>query len=117
MECGMQIGDVAHMVERSLCMREVQGSIPCISNVLIFGLNVYQTCSGQLIRLAKPGMLHMGTMRLTSDCADIASRSSAGAGRLLNALRQHSAHELRTSMDRLKLITAWDMHMLQVSIA
>ena len=26
-------GDVAQMVERSLCMREVQGSIPCISNM------------------------------------------------------------------------------------
>ena len=28
-----QHGDVAQMVERSLCMREVQGSIPCISNL------------------------------------------------------------------------------------
>ena len=36
-------------------------------------------------------------------------------GKLLNALRQHSAHELRTSMDGLKLITAWDTRMLQVS--
>ncbi|AES92240.1 transmembrane protein, putative [Medicago truncatula] len=27
------IGDVAQMVERPLCMREVQGSIPCISKV------------------------------------------------------------------------------------
>ena len=26
-------GDVAHMVERSLCMREVRGSIPRISNI------------------------------------------------------------------------------------
>ena len=26
-------GDVAQMVERSLCMREVQGSIPCISTL------------------------------------------------------------------------------------
>ena len=30
-------GVVAQMVERSLCMREVQGSIPCIS-ILIFTL-------------------------------------------------------------------------------
>lgn len=39
----------------------------------------------------------------------------AHAGRLLNALRQHTAHELKTSMDSLKLITAWDTRMLQVS--
>ena len=28
-------GDVAQMVERSLSMREVRGSIPCISNCLL----------------------------------------------------------------------------------
>ena len=39
----------------------------------------------------------------------------AHAGRLLNALRQHTAHELKTSMDSLKMITAWDTLMLQVS--
>ena len=27
----LSIGDVAQMVERSLCMREAWGSIPCIS--------------------------------------------------------------------------------------
>ena len=41
--------------------------------------------------------------------------STAHAGRLLNALRQHSAHECKTSMDSLKMITAWDTRMLQVS--
>ena len=29
-------GDVAQMVERSLSMREVRGSIPCISTFLVF---------------------------------------------------------------------------------
>lgn len=29
-------GDVAQMEERSLCMREVQGSIPCISNDIYY---------------------------------------------------------------------------------
>ena len=32
----VKLGDVAHMVERSLCMREVQGSIPCISITFVF---------------------------------------------------------------------------------
>ena len=31
-----QHGDVAHMVERSLCMREVRGSIPRISTSFVF---------------------------------------------------------------------------------
>ena len=35
-------GDVAHMVERSLCMREVQGSIPCISKLVCFTLPICQ---------------------------------------------------------------------------
>ncbi|CAJ1941751.1 unnamed protein product [Sphenostylis stenocarpa] len=34
----LQYGDVAQMVERSLCMREVQGSIPCISRFFTPGL-------------------------------------------------------------------------------
>ena len=41
-----QTGDVAHMVERSLCMREVRGSIPRISKGLfyyfvLFGKGLY----------------------------------------------------------------------------
>lgn len=35
----LQKGDVAQMVERPLCMREVQGSIPCISNTTHFHLD------------------------------------------------------------------------------
>ena len=29
------VGGVAHMVERSLCMREARGSIPCTSMIII----------------------------------------------------------------------------------
>ena len=36
-------GVVAHMVERSLCMREVQGSIPCSSSAFAFWLTVCLT--------------------------------------------------------------------------
>lgn len=39
----------------------------------------------------------------------------AVAGRLLNALRQESGHQSGTSMDNLKLVTAWDKSVLQVS--
>ena len=37
------IGDVAQMVERSLCMREVQGSMPCISTLSLFD-NIFFYC-------------------------------------------------------------------------
>ncbi len=38
------IGDVAQMVERSLCMREVQGSMPCISTISLFN-NLFFYCT------------------------------------------------------------------------
>ncbi|PRP87433.1 hypothetical protein PROFUN_00644 [Planoprotostelium fungivorum] len=34
------LGDVAQMVEHSLSMRGVQGSIPCFSNPFTFGRNI-----------------------------------------------------------------------------
>lgn len=42
------------MEERSLCMREVQGSIPCISNSLLYSINESSKMARPYIALNLP---------------------------------------------------------------
>ena len=116
------------MVERSLCMREVQGSIPCISSLFVGSVlnlaGALLNCTCAYVQFTGLKTAFHTIQRGIGPCAQLVSVTSTNvkqtvslynAGRLLNALRQHSAHKLRTSMDSLKLITAWDTRMLQVS--